>query len=137
MARKLSMMGAIAFLRKRHALRALPARGSGAQHDFETLRFDWAKHAYCRSPASIPATVRAYFEELWRDFAAHEMAGMGHVPFKYVHEFDDNSDITLIEPPRSGLMSWMFGDVDNLVLTMKQTDLAAGNFAALNVQVSN
>jgi hypothetical protein len=125
------------FLAKMACAASAPGRGSGTLHDFETLRFDWAKHAYCRSPASLPADVRACFEELWRDFAAHEMAGMGHVPFKYVHEFDADSDITLIELPSSGLMSWMFGDVDNLVLSMKQTDLAAGNFAALNVQVSN
>ena len=106
-------------------------------HDFENLRFDWAKHAYSQSPASLPAAVRVYYEQLWRDVAAREMAGMGHVPFNYVHQFDAGSDITLIELPTSDLMSWMFGDVDNLVVTMKKADLAAGNFDALNVQISN
>ena len=65
------------------------------------------------------------------------MAGMGHIPFKYVHEFDPATEVTLLELPSSGLMSWMFGDVDNLVLTMKKTDLAAGNFGKVKVQVSN
>ena len=62
---------------------------------------------------------------------------MGHIPFKYVHAFDPHTEVTLLELPSSGLMSWMFGDVDNLVLTMKKTDLAAGNFGAVKVQVSN
>jgi hypothetical protein len=106
-------------------------------HDFETLRFDWAKHAYCRAPASLPPAVRAHFEWLWRELAPHEMASMGHIPFKYVHEFDSDSEVTLLELPSSGLMSWMFGDVDNLVLTMKKADLAAGNFGAVKVQFSN
>jgi hypothetical protein len=106
-------------------------------HNFETLRFDWAKHAYCQSPASLPAAVRAHYEALWRDLAPHEMAGMGHVPFDYVHEFDADSEITLIELPSSDLLSWMFGDVNNLVVTMKKADLAAGTFNALKVQVSN
>jgi hypothetical protein len=106
-------------------------------HEFETLRFDWAKHAYCRSPASLPAPVRRHFEGLWRALAPHEMAGMGHVPFNYVHAFEADGDVTLIELPSSDLLSWMFGDVDNLVVTMKKTDLAAGNFSALKVQVSN
>ena len=48
-----------------------------------------------------------------------------------------DSEITLIALPSSDLLSWMFGDVNNLVVTMKKTDLAAGNFDALKVQVSN
>ena len=105
--------------------------------DFETLRFDWAKHAYCRSPSSLPPAVRDFYERLWRDLAPHEMAGMGHVPFNYVHAFDPATEVTLIELPSSDLMSWMFGDVDNLVVTMTKADLAAGDFSALKVQVSN
>lgn len=113
-----------------------PDAGSWVYH-FESLRFDWAKHAYCRAPESLPPVVRAHFERQWAEIAAHEMAGMGHVPFQYVHEFDEEHDVTLLELPTSGLMSWMFGDVDNLVLTMTKADLAAGRFDALKVQVSN
>lgn len=65
------------------------------------------------------------------------MAGIGHVPFRYVHEFDLDSDVTLLELPSSALAGWIFGDVDDLVLTIKKTDLAVGRFDSLKVQVSN
>ncbi len=45
--------------------------------------------------------------------------------------------MTLLELPTSSLMSWMFGDVDNLVLTMKRADLAAEDFSNVLVQFSN
>ena len=105
--------------------------------EFEALRTTAAQYAYGRSPASLPRPVRAHFEALWRDLAAHEMAGMGHVPFGYVHEFDAKDDVTLLELPSSQLTNWMFGDVDNLVITIKRADLAAGRFDAVTVQVSN
>ncbi|WP_395450291.1 DUF1963 domain-containing protein [Aminobacter sp. UC22_36] len=54
-----------------------------------------------------------------------------------MHEFDLDSDVTLLELPTSNLMGWMFGDVDNLVLTIRKQDLAAGRFDDLRVQVSN
>jgi hypothetical protein len=59
------------------------------------------------------------------------------VPFQYVHEFDPEDEVTLLELPTSSLMSWMFGDVDNLVLTMQRADLAAGDFTKVRVQFSN
>ena len=106
-------------------------------NDFETFRFDWAKHAYCQNPQTLAPPIRDFYEATWRNIAAHEMAGMGHVPFRYVHEFESSEEITLLELPSSQMMSWMFGDVDNLVVTMKKADLAVGNFAVLEVQVSN
>lgn len=105
--------------------------------DFECLRIDRARHAYSRSPEALPPAMRSYFEAIWQDQAAHEMAGMGHVPFEYVHQFDLDSEVTLLELPTGNLMGWMFGDVDNLVLTISKKDLAAGKFDAVSVQVSN
>jgi hypothetical protein len=106
-------------------------------HRFETYRQDWAKHAYARDPAALPAEVRSDCEEVWKDMAAHEMGSMGHVPWQYVHEFDHIHDVTVLELPSSGLMNWMFGDVNSLVLTMTKADLAAGAFDRVKTQVSN
>jgi hypothetical protein len=106
-------------------------------YGFETYRRDRAKHAYARDPQSLPAEVRADCEEIWRDMAAHEMAGMGHVPWGYVHEFDERHDVTLLELPSSSLMNWMFGDVESLVITMTKADLAAGAFDRVKMQISN
>ena len=72
---------------------------------------------------------------VWSELAPHEMAGMGQ-SVKYVHESTPRP-VTLLELPSSSLMSWMFGDVDSLVLTITKADLAAGDFTALKVQVSN
>jgi Domain of unknown function (DUF1963) len=106
-------------------------------YGFEVYRRDRAKHAYARDPQSLPAEVRADCEELWRDMAAHDMAGMGHVPWGYVHEFDERRDVTLLELPSSNLMNWMFGDVNSLVITMTKADLAAGAFERVKMQISN
>jgi hypothetical protein len=106
-------------------------------HGFETYRDDRAKHAYARDPQSLPAEVRADCEETWKDMAAHEMGSMGHVPWQYVDEFDERHDVTLLEFPSSGLMNWMFGDVNSLVITMTKADLAAGAFDRAKRQVSN
>ena len=105
--------------------------------DFECLRNDRARHAYSKSPDALPPPIRSHFEAIWQDEAAHEMAGMGHLPFRYVHRFDLDRDVTLLELPTSNLMGWMFGDVDTLVLTMSKKDLAAGRFDAVITQVSN
>lgn len=118
----------------------LTAHSGGASlwaWDFECLRGDRARHAYTASPAALPAAIRGYFEPIWRDMAAHEMAGMGHVPFRYIHQFDLDRDVTLLELPTSNLIGWMFGDVDTVVVTVKKKDLAAGMFDNADIQVSN
>jgi hypothetical protein len=106
-------------------------------HEFETLLEDWARHRYCDDVESLTPAARAHYEQIWRETASHDMAGMGHVPFRYVHEFDEADEVTLLELPSSNLMGWMFGDVDNLVLTMTKRDLAAGVFDRVAMQVSN
>lgn len=106
-------------------------------HDYQTILFDRAKHAWCANPDSLSAPMRAFYEPYWRDLAAREMAAIGHEPFRYVHDFDEDRDAVLLELPTSGLMSRMFGDGDNLVVTIDKADLAVGDFSKLRVQVSN
>lgn len=106
-------------------------------HGFENYRYDRAKHAYARDPESLPVEVRSDCEEIWKDMAAHEMGGMGHVPWHYVFEFDEQHDAALLELPSSGLMNWMFGDVHSLVISVTKADLAAGAFDRAKMQVSN
>jgi hypothetical protein len=98
---------------------------------------DLAKRAYAGDPASLPPAQRAHYEPVWRAQAAHEMPSLGHVPIGYVHEFDEREDVTIIEIPTGHLIDWMFGDCHHLVLTMKKTDLAAGNWDQMLVQISN
>ena len=106
-------------------------------HDYQTILFDRAKHAWCANPDSLSAPMRAFYEPYWRDVAGREMAAIGHEPFRYVHDYDEDRDAVLLELPTSGLMSRMFGDCDNLVVTIDKADLAIGDFSRLRVQVSN
>ena len=106
-------------------------------HDYQTILFDRAKHAWCANPDNLSAPARAFFEPYWQDLAGREMAAMGHEPFRHVHDYDEERDAVLLELPTSGLMSRTFGDCDNLVVTIDKTDLAIGDFSKLRVQVSN
>jgi hypothetical protein len=106
-------------------------------HDYQTILFDRAKHAWCANPDSLSAPMRAFYEPYWRALAVREMAAIGHEPFHYVHDFDEDRDAVLLELPTSGLMSRMFGDCDNLVVTIDKADLAIDDFSKLRVQVSN
>lgn len=106
-------------------------------HDYQTILFDRAKHAWCADPDSLSAAARAFYEPLWQDLAAREMAAMGHSPFRHIHDYDEEQDAVLLELPTSGLMSRRFGDGDNLVVTIGRADLAIGDFSRLRVQLSS
>ncbi|MGH6651837.1 MAG: DUF1963 domain-containing protein [Sphingopyxis sp.] len=106
-------------------------------HDYQSIWFDHAKHAYAADPDILSDAARTVLEPWLRDLAAREMPSIGHIPFRYVHDYDDETHVTLLELPTSGLMSWMFGDVDHLVLTLRKADLAAGRWDRPLVQVSN
>ncbi len=106
-------------------------------HDYQTILFDRAKHAWCANPDNLSAPARALFEPWWRTLAEREMAAMGHEPFRHVPDYDEERDAVLLELPTSGLMSRIFGDRDNLVVTIDKADLAIGDFSKLRVQVSS
>jgi hypothetical protein len=106
-------------------------------HDYHSIWFDHAKHAYAADPETLSEAARAVFEPYAQELAAREMPSIGHIPFRYVHDYDEESHATLLELPTSGLMSWIFGDVDHLVLTMRKADLAAGRWDRPIVQLSN
>lgn len=104
---------------------------------FEHYLLAAAKSVYLADPAALPARLRADCEEAWRSRAAESFAGIGHVPWRYVHDFDEGADVTLIELPSSDLIGWQFGDVDNLVITLKKNALARGDFSRPLMQISN
>ncbi|MBJ7500543.1 MAG: DUF1963 domain-containing protein [Sphingopyxis sp.] len=106
-------------------------------HDYQTILFDRAKHAWCANPDNLSAPARALYEPWWRALADREMAAMGHAPFRHVADYDDERDIVLIELPTSGLMSRKFGNGDNLVVTIDRADLAIGDFSRVRAHVSS
>lgn len=106
-------------------------------HDYRSILFDRAKHAWCASPDSLSAPARAVYEPWWRDLAACEMAAMGAAPSRHVADYEPARDTVLLELPTSGLMSRSFGDGGNLVVMIDKADLAIGDFSKLRVRVSN
>lgn len=106
-------------------------------HAFETHLLEAARPVYLDDPAALPARLRADCEEMWASRAAESAGGIGHVPWRYVHEFDDGEDVTLLELPSSDLIGWQWGDVDNIVITMKRKALARGDFSRARVQITN
>jgi hypothetical protein len=106
-------------------------------HQFERRLLEAAQPIYLRDPAKLPAALVADCEKVWRDMVTGEIAGVGHVPWGYVHEYDEDEDVTLLELPSSDLIGWMFGDVYALVITMKIADLKKGDFSRPLVQITN
>jgi hypothetical protein len=106
-------------------------------HDYQKILFDRAKHAWCLNPDNLSAPARALFEPWWHTLAEREMAAMGHEPFRHVIDYDAERDAVLLELPTSGLMSRVFGDRDNLVVTIDRADLAVGDFSKLRAQASS
>jgi len=98
-------------------------------HDYRTLLFDAAKHAWTADPARLSAPARAWFEPLWRQLAAEEAATMGGAPSQPLVGFDPDHEAVLIELPTSGLMSRLVGEGESLVLTIRKADLAVGDFS--------
>jgi hypothetical protein len=98
-------------------------------HEYRALLFDHAKHAWCADPSRLSAPARAYFEPLWQDLAAREMAAMGP-PALPLPGFDPEREAVLLELPTSGLMSRRIGEEEGaLLLIIRKADLAAGDFS--------
>ena len=82
-----------------------------------------ATYLYASDPRALPVAWRAKVEEQAAFDAQYEMGAMRHVPDGYVHQFDIDRDVTLLQLPTSHLMNWMWGDTYDLVLTISKADL--------------
>jgi len=98
---------------------------------------NWVKMVYTSNASGLLEPVKRHFEDIARVDARREMPSMGHVPTRFIHEFDSKNEITLVEFPSSQLMNWRFGDVDNLVVTMATKDLDAGRYDRVKAQITN
>lgn len=106
-------------------------------HAFETHLLGMARSVYLADPTALPPRLRADCEEMWLSRAAESAGGIGHVPWRYVHEFEEHEDVTLLELPSSDLIGWQWGDVDHIVITMKRKALARGDFSRVRMQITN
>lgn len=137
-------------------LRTLPVLGRpGDRGDAKTLstksiakRDDWhgayvdQLHRHCLAlhatgEADIPHRI---WEEMDPAFAwktTHEFGLSGNYVLGYVHAFEPDEDIVLLQLPTSDLMRWQWGDVHSVAITIKRGALAMGDFSDVRVQVTN
>ena len=106
-------------------------------HDYQTILFDRAKHAWCANPDALSAPARGLYEPLWRAMAAHEAATMGGRPAHPVAGYDEDLELILLRLPSSGLMSRFARDGGDILLTMRKADLAAGDFSRLRARIAD
>lgn len=99
--------------------------------DYLTLLTDRAKHAWCANPNRLGDPARAFFEPLWAEAAAREMATMADRPDTPVAGFDPERDILLFHLPASPLMNRRTRTGDALNIAIRKADLAAGDFSKL------
>ena len=106
-------------------------------HDYQTILFDRAKHAWCANPDNLSGPARAFFEPWWREMAVREIAAMGGEPHRRLRDDDEDREAVLLDLPSSGLMSRKFGDGDNLVVTIDRGDLAIGDFSKVRARLDS
>lgn len=106
-------------------------------YSWESIAQSHAKHLYVSDPQMLPPAWRENLEVQAAFDSQREMGVMCEVPYGYVHEFMIGREVTLLELPTSDLLNWMWGDVDNLVLTIQKSDLVRNNFSIINAQITN
>jgi hypothetical protein len=119
----------------------VPEGAAGEPTDWQVpyVRFlqDRAKHIHSAGAGPLPAPLLAHCQEVWRDWAAHEMGGMGHRPWAKLRSFDEKEEVVLLELPSSHLMNWHFGNAGHLVISIRRKDLELGDFGRIGVHVRN
>ncbi|WP_432769119.1 MAG: DUF1963 domain-containing protein [Sphingopyxis sp.] len=106
-------------------------------HDYRSVWFDRARHAYAAEPDALPAAARAQLESQFTARVAADVASIGHLPTEYVHGFDEEAEATILELPSSDLVGWRFGDGHHLVVTLRKADIAAGRWDKARARIGN
>lgn len=58
-------------------------------------------------------------------------------PYGFIHDFDIQKEVVLLELPTSKLLYWIWGDMYHLVLTITKTDLSNLEFSNIKFHISN
>lgn len=125
------------FTRQAFPTVSAPRNSSTWLSDWAVLAQQHATYLYASDPRALPVAWRAKVEEQAAFDAQYEMGTMRHVPDGYVHQFDIDRDVTLLQLPTSHLMNWMWGDTYDLVLTISKADLERGEFGQVMAQITN
>jgi hypothetical protein len=148
--------GLAAFISKADAARAAPflmtqwaeafamvqAPEIGQPHwtsEYDAIRYKLAALGYSRDPASLPDTVRSYFEARWKNDRNYEIASMGGLPHGWSYDMLENVDtrVMLLELPTSKMFGWQWGDVNNVVLSLPVDALRRNIYRDVRCDITN
>jgi hypothetical protein len=107
--------------------------------DYETLRSELAKRAYADDPAALHPAARDYFETRWAFDAQQATLQIGGRPRGWCARFIEQmpKSVMLLQLPTNHLTLFSCGDVDDLVVSISESDLARCNFSNVWFDVSN
>jgi hypothetical protein len=107
--------------------------------EYDAVRYRLAALAYSRDPASLPDTVRAYFEARWNNDSNYEIASMGGLPHGWSYDMLDNVDtrVMLLELPTSKMFGWQWGDVNNIVFSLPVDELRRNIYRDVRCDITN
>jgi hypothetical protein len=145
--------GLAAFISKADASRAAPflmtqwadafamvqAPELGGPHwtvEYDAIRYWLAALAYSRDPASLPDTVRCYFEARWNNDSNYEIASMGGL---WPHDMLENVDtpVMLLALPTSKMFGWQWGDVNHVVFSLPVDELRRNIYRDVRCEITN
>ena len=106
-------------------------------HDYHSVWFDHARHAYASDPDALSAEALMVLEPWCRELAQREMASMGGAPVHHVRIHDPETHVTLLELLPSTLIGWEFGGDGPFCLALRKADLAIGRFDRPAVQAGH
>jgi hypothetical protein len=107
--------------------------------DYETVRSELAKRTYADDPAALHPAARDYFETRWAFDAQQATLQIGGRPRGWCAKFIEQmpKSVMLLQLPTNHLTLFSCGDVDDLVVSISESDLARCNFSNVWVDVSN
>jgi hypothetical protein len=107
--------------------------------EYDAIRYKLAALAYSRDPASLPDTVRSYFEARWKNDRSYEIASMGGLPHGWSYDMLENVDtrVMLLELPTSKMFGWQWGDVNNVVLSLPVDELRRNIYRDVRCDITN
>jgi hypothetical protein len=107
--------------------------------EYDAIRYRLAALAYSRDPASLPDTVRSYFEARWKNDRNYEIASMGGLPHGWSYDMLENVDtrVMLLELPTSKMFGWQWGDVNNVVLSLPVDELRRNIYRDVRCDITN
>jgi hypothetical protein len=104
--------------------------------EYDAVRYRLAALAYSRDPASLPDTIRSYFEARWKNDSNYEIASMGGL---WPYDMPENVDtpVMLLALPTSKMFGWQWGDVNHVVFSLPVDELRRNIYRDVRCDITN